>query len=374
MSFDIRAHTHLLVVAGSRAYGLHTADSDVDVLGCAVPPVRYLYGFAEAFEQCNEPDRIAVFTEVLQREERAATERSKLEGTVYDLRKLARLAADCNPNILDVLFCRDAEVRVCTPIGAALRDARDRFLSVRARHSYAGYATAQLKRIQGHRAWLLEPPERAPTRAEYDLPEHTLLPKDQLAAAAAAVRKQLDRWEIDYGALPPSQVVALQERIASVLAQQQLGATARWEAAARTVGLDDNLIAVMDRERRYTAAKHHWRQFQRWRRQRNPKRAALEAAHGYDTKHGAHLIRLLRMGVEILRTGRVRVWRGDTDAEELLAIRRGAWPYERLLEEAQAALAELDALDASGGCAVPKKPDRAALDALVVELVARAVG
>jgi hypothetical protein len=54
--------------------------------------------------------------------------------------------------------------------------------------------------------------------------------------------------------------------------------------------------------------------------------------HG-NTKHAMHLVRLLRMGVEILRDGNVIVKRPD--AEELLAIRNGAWTYDELVKYAE---------------------------------------
>ncbi len=60
--------------------------------------------------------------------------------------------------------------------------------------------------------------------------------------------------------------------------------------------------------------------------------AALEEKYGYDTKHAMHLVRLLRMGVEALRTGEVIVKRPDAD--ELLAIRDGAWSYDEIVEYA----------------------------------------
>lgn len=51
--------------------------------------------------------------------------------------------------------------------------------------------------------------------------------------------------------------------------------------------------------------------YQSWRANRHPERAALEALHGYDTKHAAHLLRLYRMGIEILSEQVVRVRRPD---------------------------------------------------------------
>ena len=41
------------------------------------------------------------------------------------------------------------------------------------------------------------------------------------------------------------------------------------------------------KERAYRAALKHWQNYQGWRANRHPERAALEAVYGYDTKHAA---------------------------------------------------------------------------------------
>ena len=64
--------------------------------------------------------------------------------------------------------------------------------------------------------------------------------------------------------------------------------------------LPAGFLDLLDRERRYRGALREWQQYQEWTRSRNPARAELERRHGYDTKHAMHLIRLLRMAVEIL--------------------------------------------------------------------------
>ncbi len=361
----------MLCVAGSRAHGLHSDDSDVDLRGVALPPKAILLGFVGRFDQADQPGDMNPFLHRLTPAERAVVARSKLEGSVYALSKFARLAADCNPNLLETLFCRDQEVRLLTPLGQRLRDHRDRFLSCKAQHTFTGYALRQLQRIRGHRAWLLSPPAAAPTRAAFGLPERTLLPQDQLAAANAAVTKKLDEWNPDWGPLPPSEIERLQGQLADFLTEVLASGESTWHRAARSIGLDDNLIAVMDRERAYANAQRNWEQYRQWKRSRNPERAALEAAHGYDTKHGAHLVRLLRMGREIVETGQVHVWRGDRDADELRAIRAGAWTYDQLVDWAETEAQTLKQLAASGKAAVPEHPDLDTLDALVVDLTGR---
>ena len=372
--FDLRAHTVLLTVGGSRVYGLASPDSDVDLKGVAIPPARYFHGLLHSFEQADQPGDMDVFSGDLAPGEQQAAQVLGLEGTVYELRKFLRLASESNPNILDLLFCRDQDVRLQTSAGRQLRAQRDLFVSRRARHAYAGYAKSQLSRIRLHWQWIHHGLERQPSRADFGLPESSLLPGDQLGALQAAISKKLDSWGVDWSVLPPPERIALQERLPAMLAELELASDdARWTAAARIMGVDDNLMEIARRERGFASAQGEWKRYQRWKRERNPERAALEAQHGYDTKHAAHLVRLLRMGVEIMTEGRVHVWRGDRDADELRAIRSGAWSYERLLawvEDQEGRLAELDR---TGGADLPARPDMGAVDALCVELVERAL-
>jgi len=58
------------------------------------------------------------------------------------------------------------------------------------------------------------------------------------------------------------------------------------------------------------------------------KRRELVRRVGYDAKNAAHLIRLLRMGIEFLTEGTLYVERPD--AAELLDIKRGVWPHYSL--------------------------------------------
>lgn len=375
MDFDLERHTCLLTVAGSRAYGIHTAESDLDVKGVAVPPASYFHGYLHRFDQADKAGHLACFVPYLSLDEQAVVARTKLEGSVYNVVKFVGLAADCNPNILDVLFCRDEEVRHATAIGRTLREHRDLFISAKAKHTFSGYAHAQLKRIRSHRAWLLDPPKEAPTRAAYGLPEHTLVPADHLVAAQAAVRKKIDGWEFDLSPLTASSSVDVENQIAAHLAEIAAGAgfasadDLRWTSAARHVGLDDNLIHAMQQERAYEAAHRHWTQYRNWVATRNADRAGLEARYGYDTKHGAHLFRLLSMADEILATGNVNVWRGGIDADEIRAIRAGAWSFDRLIEWAADRDARLSERYATGDYVIAKAPNRTAIDALCCRVV-----
>jgi predicted nucleotidyltransferase len=64
---------------------------------------------------------------------------------------------------------------------------------------------------------------------------------------------------------------------------------------------------------------------------RSQKRKELIDRFGYDCKSAQHAVRLLRMGLEALQDGEVRVVRPD--AEELVAVKSGRWSLARVQEE-----------------------------------------
>jgi len=306
----IADHTVIFGRAGSHSYGLNTPESDEDFKGVAVPPREYFLGFVNKFEQA----------------EVKKTKDSDIEFVIYDIRKFFNLCTDNNPNIMELLWLDSSDYLKVTPLGERIINAREAFLSKRARYSFAGYAFGQLKRIKSHRAWLLNPPNKEPQREDYGLPkDRALITRDQ----AGAMNELLDKGSLKEAELSP------------------------------------NFLHSLAQEKAYHQAKTHWDQYQEWKKTRNPKRSALEEKFGYDTKHASHLIRLLRMCREILVDHRVLVKRPDR--EEILAVKNGLWEYDRLIEWADRQEKELDSLYETS--TLRKEADRGFLDRLCVELI-----
>lgn len=341
----LRERAILVVTHGSHAYGLNTPTSDLDIKGVAIPPREYFHGFAKRFEQAEskEPDMV-----------------------IYDIRKFFALAADCNPNIIEVVWGAAEHIRGATVIGLRLLGLCGDFLSKKAKHTFSGYAFSQLKRIRTHRRWLLSEIKPPPTRAEMGLPERTVIPADQLSAAHAAIEKKLATWQLDdMSGLDQAAKVQILNSLAEMLAEMKITGDATYTAAGRSIGYDENFLRLLDLERAYKSRRAEWDQYQNWKANRNPTRAALEAKHGYDCKHAMHLVRLMRMCREILTEGKVIVKRPDRD--ELLAIRNGAWSYDRLEEWAEKQDAELT--EVAKTSKLPNAPDRAYLDRVCSEMV-----
>ncbi len=366
MDFDLAQHTILLTIFGSRAYGMHKPSSDVDIRGVAIPPAKYFHGFRGKFEQADKPATLSPLRQYLTVEEQEVCNREgKVDGAVYDIRKFFSLAAACNPNILDALFCRDDEVRILKPAGKILRDNRHKFLSRVAVHTFSGYAAGQLKRIRTHRGWLLNPIETQPNRKDFGLKPVPEIPTNQLSTALAMIRKRVDMWELDLSVLDEATRLYVEDQVHQCLAELDVTSDDKWQAAGRILGFDENFLQLLDRERHFRQAQDDYESYQIWKRDRNPERAALEAKFGFDGKHASHVARLLLMARELLVTGHYNVWRQDADW--LLSIRNGSWTYEELVSWAETQDRELKVLAQSSP--LPKAPDWNYLDGLCQELV-----
>jgi predicted nucleotidyltransferase len=95
------------------------------------------------------------------------------------------------------------------------------------------------------------------------------------------------------------------------------------------------------------------------------KRGKLVEKYGYDTKNAAHLIRLLRMGIEFLVDGELNVERED--ARQLLEIKRGEWTIEQVEKESERLFKVAE--EAYIHSSLPKEPDHAAINDLCIDIV-----
>lgn len=102
------------------------------------------------------------------------------------------------------------------------------------------------------------------------------------------------------------------------------------------------------------------------------KRKLLVEKYGYDCKNAAHLIRLLRMGCEFLRTGELEVDRRDVgDAEELLAIKRGEWPLDAVKTHATGLFGAME--QEYHASTLPEAPEQHKVDALLMDILCYAM-
>lgn len=116
----------LFVLAGSRAYGRNTPESDLDLRGVFLPGL----------------------SEILLQKEQDTLELEAPEDTVlFSLAKFFRLAAAGNPNVLEWLFVCPEHVFFASDWGCRILENRSLFLTQRMLDSYLGYAAGSWKQL-----------------------------------------------------------------------------------------------------------------------------------------------------------------------------------------------------------------------------------
>lgn len=234
---------------------------------------------------------------------------------IYDIRKAFRLMANANPNMYDLLFAPKKFWLKQSKSWNNIYRNRYEFLSKKARHTYAGYAFSQLNRIKRHRSWLLNPVLVKPKR-DFKCP----------------VSKDLIKTVLSI----PNNILA------------------------------DNIKDDVKKEIDYQYMKNDYNNYQGWLKNRNKDRAATELKVGYDSKHAAHLVRLLVTCKEILTEGTVIVDRRGIDADMLKSIRNCEWSYEKLIGVAEDMDIELGELYKTS--TLKNKPNMNLLNDLCVEV------
>lgn len=381
MNFDITPTLILLTLAGSHAYGMNLPESDIDVRGICLAPLNIRLSSFQRFEQYE-----GAFGEVADIIDNSVFNVKRLEEiigpklaalpedvVIYDIAKAIKLIGECNPNMLEILFSDAEDYLFLNEIGEELLAERKKFLSLKAKHTYTGYAMAQLKKIERHRKYLLGEVPQKPQRSDYGLPEHeSLIPQAERNLIDEEIQNRIRDWTADNIELNAAERLTLNENLRSFMCaalkvrDNELDDRLE-DAAADSLGFTQNIREILRRERAFRNALKEYKSHQRWENERNPKRKALEEKHGYDTKHASHLIRLARSGVELLTFGDLCVKRKD--AEELLSIRRGEFSFDKIKEMSELLLKRMDELYEENPCNLPKKVDTMHLDKLTLEII-----
>ncbi|MBR5604200.1 MAG: nucleotidyltransferase domain-containing protein [Bacteroidales bacterium] len=128
----------LLGLGGSHAYGTNIESSDLDIRGVALNSKEDILT-ESGFEQViNE----------------------NTDTTIYSFNKIIKLLCSANPNVVELLGLKPEHYLYLSPIGKELLDNKKLFLSKRAVHSFGGYATAQLRRLDNKAARLVGQAQR----------------------------------------------------------------------------------------------------------------------------------------------------------------------------------------------------------------------
>jgi hypothetical protein len=231
----------------------------------------------------------------------------------YELRKFIGLLLNCNPNVLSLLWLKPNGIIFESSIGERLRANRQLFVTKKAYHSFSGYAHAQFKKMISFNQ------------------------------EAQALMAQLEDQLAEFGIDPES---------------CDAGSSLRTADGRPYVGATNEMMEIVKRyrgERRLYYSGGYM----------GKKRRELVRRVGYDAKNAAHLIRLLRMGIEFLSEGTLHIERAD--GPELLDIKRGEWSLDRVKTESER-LFQL-AQEAYVRSTLPAEPERDKAERLCVEMI-----
>lgn len=302
--------TNMLVKhrAGSHAYGTALPTSDLDYRGIfCCDPINLLTPFFPIKQSDDETE----------------------EDTKYhELSHFMKLCLDCNPNIIETLWVDNTDVLFRTPAYDLLRENRYHLLSSKVAFTFSGYVIAQLKRIKGHNKWISNPQITQPPRQT----RFVSLVQWYGVEKTYPSTFNLENFRSNYRLVPyGGNIFGIYHQIGYETFTVDFTLNTTFEEERHVLGIP--LAIVKFNQTEYKLAHEKWEQYWTWKKNRNETRSVLEEQHGYDTKHGMHLVRLLRMGVEILRDGVVIVRRPDSD--ELINIRNGSWSYEEIVRYAE---------------------------------------
>src|SRR2546423_2187052 len=101
--------------AASRAYTLAPPASDTDTRGVFKLPAREYLRVSQPPQQVHDERQDTIY---------------------YELRRYFHLAADCNPNIIELLWTDESDVRLCAPAMREVLRRRDLFISKKAYHTF----------------------------------------------------------------------------------------------------------------------------------------------------------------------------------------------------------------------------------------------
>lgn len=271
---EFQKYLMLLTIGGSHAYGMnvdtpeHT--SDIDLRGILF----------HSKEEILRMEPCMMYTD------------DHTDTTLYGFHKIVHLFQECNPNTLELLGCRKEDYAYIHPMGELLLQNKDAFLSKRAIFSFGNYAEAQLHRLRNALA--------------RDSESQRMKEEGILKSVNSAIRNLNNRYRgIDGTNLHVYiDTSEKEDRDTEVFIDINLQ-----HCPLRSLNsLQNELVSI---PRSYDKVNH-----------RNRKKDATHL-----NKHAAHLVRLILMLHDLLRTGEIITYR-EKDRELLLDIRNGRFMLE----------------------------------------------
>jgi hypothetical protein len=332
----------LKVRSGSHAYGLATPTSDEDFRGVFYLPRDQFFGL-EYVAQVSDATNDEVY---------------------YELGRFLELLTKANPTALEVLATPNHSILLRHSIMDRLNI--DHFLSQQCRHTFAGYATTQIRKARGLNKKVHNPMAKERKAVEhfcYIITDGQSLPLIDWSDRKQIPLKELALVRVDH----TRGVYAIYHDGSNTWAEGVSSGPNANDVSLSSVPKGERCLAYLSFNKDgYSVYCKNYREYWKWVADRNDDRYESTLAHGqgYDAKNMMHTIRLLDMVVEIFRDGALHVERPDRDF--LLSVKAGNYPLEEVLEMAETRLVAL--AQWAGKSLLPKTVDPEMIERLLVEM------
>ena len=289
----------LEIVSGSHLYGTNTPQSDEDYVGVFMPPEEYVFGLKSVQE---------IDVGIKSKDKDGKNNTDAVDRKLYEFRKFISLALGNNPNILELLFVNDTNIKYINPIGYKLLAKRHFFPSKLAAKKFVGYAHSQKHKMIIRRDNFNE------LRAGYRIMENI---EDKLTMG-----QLFDRYQAELDEAYKNPLAILPEE--NIFFKKETGMHIHCGDICFEPGVYVKKARRMLKERLDKATN----------------RSELVLKYGYDTKFASHLIRLLHEGLDLLNNGELIF--PLPRAYEILDIKNGKWDIKDVIKYADELEAKLD--------------------------------
>ena len=339
-------------ITGSHSYGTSTPQSDIDKKGVFCLPLSLfpsIYG---------PPNEVTDGTD---------------DYKFFELTKFFRLAGECNPTIIELLWTPQDCVILTSEAWEEIKMHRNMFVSKRALKAFTVYAYAQIKKASGQnkmvmKEWPIEKPKKTdfcwiiPYGNGYRLSgvmetmpgrpiPLSMIQWDLSRFNAASLEHVQDAYRIYYYGDAGKGVF----RGDGMLVTESIPVEDEYDKLYGFLIWNRNAYeqALRDHERYWT-----------WRRERNEARWNGQdgEAFKYDRKNMMHCVRLVLSGKNILETGEPIVrFEGET-LDYLMGVRTGKYEYNEIMKFVDDSIKSFD--DLAKKSSLPEETDMEKIDEL----------
>ena len=330
-------------ISGSRAYGLNTSKSDIDLKGVFYLPAEQFYGLHYIPQISSETN----------------------DEVYYELGRFVELLVKNNPNMLEMLATPDDCVLYRHPLMSRLEI--NMFLSKLCKETFAGYAISQIHKARGLKKKILNP-VAVERMSALDFC-HVVQGYSSVSASQWLEAHGLSQKSCGLAAIPHArELYALFYDHDGTLGYRGIvsGDTANDVALSSIPKGEKELAILFFNKDGYSAYCREYREYWEWVGKRNKERYSNTMQHGknYDAKNMMHTIRLLQVAEEILTAGRLYLKRPNR--EELLSIKAGNAEYDDLLNQATGLIERIEAAYTSSS--LLETPDEKAIEKILAEM------